>query len=362
MEANRWLARIIMGTMASGVFKLLRPCSRGLVIECLEEAAEYALKDWSYLHHFLETVEAAGCEALWKASKAREVVEGLKAYIDGIDCSQLRRDLFVTCFDVKGDIAWRAPFNCVEVSSFREIVGPLSPEGIICAVAKALGRPCYPEAPISHYEDQYQGVTVIEGVEGHHSSNHVLIPAEIWIPIFERVYEEISREYMAIVGGSQIFYVVAGIALESKDIDLFIGDYNPMRIAEAISSMLGIEERFEVFKRGDNMITHVYIPARDKVLQLEIMSRTHLGKISGTPLMNEVIFVERGGKRYWSLSLEAYAVLQATRPEGIRRVDIDRFAAVEDRIDWERAFKLAEMLGVENKVSVFKRLIKDDIR
>jgi len=61
------------------------------------------------------------------------------------------------------------------------------------------------------------------------------------------------------------------------------------------------------------------------VVAVEVMSRTHLGKISETPLFEEVRHVEREGVFYWTLSLEAYAVLQTTRPDGPSRLSPLRF-------------------------------------
>jgi len=56
------------------------------------------------------------------------------------------------------------------------------------------------------------------------------------------------------------------------------------------------------------------------------VSRTHLGKISETPLFEEVKHVEREGVFYWMLSLEAFAVLQAARPDGPSRLSPLRFS------------------------------------
>jgi len=53
--------------------------------------------------------------------------------------------------------------------------------------------------------------------------------------------------------------------------------------------------------------------------------------------------VKRGCVEYWTLSLETYAVLQATRPDGPRDVDVARL--VKDRVDWERARRVASELG-----------------
>jgi len=55
------------------------------------------------------------------------------------------------------------------------------------------------------------------------------------------------------------------------------------------------------------------------------VSRTHLGKISETPLFEEVRHVKREGVFYWTLSLEAYTAQQAARPDGPSRLSPLRF-------------------------------------
>ena len=93
------------------------------------------------------------------------------------------------------------------------------------------------------------------------------------------------------------------------------------------------------------------------VVSVEVMSRTHLGKISETPLFNEVVLVRRDCVEYRTPSLEAYAVLLATRPDGPRDVDVARFRLVKDRVDWERAWRVASGLGVRDKFETFYRLV-----
>lgn len=90
------------------------------------------------------------------------------------------------------------------------------------------------------------------------------------------------------------------------------------------------------------------MPVEAGVVVVGIMSKSHLGRISETPLLREVVLVNRDGVDYWALSLEAYAVLQATRPDGPRDVDLARFRLVRDRVDWGRAMDLAEALGVRD--------------
>ena len=68
------------------------------------------------------------------------------------------------------------------------------------------------------------------------------------------------------------------------------------------------------------------------------------------------------GVFYWTLSLEAYSVLQATRPDGPRDVDLARFVLVFDEVDWGRAGRLAERLGVGNRFNMFRDLVRVRVR
>ena len=178
----------------------------------------------------------------------------------------------------------------------------------------------------------------------------------VWIDVLRRAYPALARRYNAVVGGSQIFYVTLGLALPSKDIDIFIEEFNPLLVSRILAEALGLsEERFEFFRRGDNAILHFFVPVERGVVAIEVMSRTHLGKISETALFREVVPVSRDGVDYWTLTLEAYAVLQATRPDGPREVDVARFKLVKDKVDWGRAREIAEALRVKDKFEAFYR-------
>ncbi len=180
----------------------------------------------------------------------------------------------------------------------------------------------------------------------------------VWVEVLKKVYPALARHYNAVVGGSQVFYVTLGLAFPSKDIDIFIEAFNPMFLSRIIAEALGLgEERYEVFRKGDNVVFHFFVPVEVGAVSVEVMSRTHLGKISETPLFNEVVLVKRDCVEYWTLSLEAYAVLQATRPDGPRDVDVARFRLVKDRVDWERARRVASELGVRDKFETFYRLV-----
>ncbi len=180
----------------------------------------------------------------------------------------------------------------------------------------------------------------------------------IWVEVLKKIYPALAKYYNAVVGGSQVFYITLGLALPSKDIDIFIEEFNPVFLSRVIAEALGLgEERYEVFRRGDNVIFHFFAPVEAGVVSIGVTSRTHLGRISETPLFNEVVLVKRDCVEYWTLSLEAYAVLQATRPDGPRDVDVARFRLVKDRVDWERARGVASGLGVRDKFEAFYRLV-----
>lgn len=141
--------------------------------------------------------------------------------------------------------------------------------------------------------------------------------------------------------------------------DLFIEDFNPLALASEIKNSLGLEEeRFEVYRKGDNLIFHFFATVGPSVVAIEVVSKTHLGRITQPPLFREVVGLEREGIFYWTLSLEAYAVLQATRPDGPRSVDVARFQLVADKVDWEKAEVMAEELGVLSKFKQFRQLVR----
>ncbi|MGC8974091.1 MAG: hypothetical protein ACP5KY_07805 [Thermoproteus sp.] len=73
----------------------------------------------------------------------------------------------------------------------------------------------------------------------------------IWIDVLRRIYPEVARRYNAVVGGSQIFYVNLGLALPSKDIDLFVEEFNPLELSRRLAEALGLaEERFEALGKA----------------------------------------------------------------------------------------------------------------
>lgn len=181
----------------------------------------------------------------------------------------------------------------------------------------------------------------------------------VWLSVLKRVYPALSRVYPAIVGGSQVFYVAMGLLFPSKDIDLFIEAYDPLRVAEIASKSVGMEGvRFEAFTSPrSGLVTHVYLQVGGSLVVVEVLSRTHLGAFTGSVLGDYLIHVERDGVAYTSISPELYAVLQATRPEGVRGVDVERFRLVKDNINWREAASIAEELGVAREFRVFRERV-----
>ena len=86
------------------------------------------------------------------------------------------------------------------------------------------------------------------------------------------------------------------------------------------------------------------------VVAIEVVSRTRLGKISGTALFRAPDGLD--GVDYWTLTLEAYAVSQATRPDGPR--DVARFNG-QGQGGLGRAREIAEALGIKDKFEAFYR-------
>jgi len=182
---------------------------------------------------------------------------------------------------------------------------------------------------------------------------------DVWLPLLRMIYSIISSEYSVIIIGSQVLYLTLKVSVDTKNIDLLIEDYNPVKIADKIFDILKLEEiRYEVFRTRDgNLVTHIYIPVSRGVISLEIMSRTHLGKISFTPLAEEITSVNIEDVIYMTLTPEAYAFLQATRPGGYRDIDVKRFKRIREKINWDRVIRLAESYGLLNQVVKFMREI-----
>jgi len=74
---------------------------------------------------------------------------------------------------------------------------------------------------------------------------------------------------------------------------------------------------------GDDQIFRFFAKVERGVVAV---SRTQ-GKISETPLFEEIRHAEREDVFYWMLPLETYAVLHAARPDGSSRLSPLRFGA-----------------------------------
>jgi predicted nucleotidyltransferase len=185
----------------------------------------------------------------------------------------------------------------------------------------------------------------------------------IWLPVLRNVYRVLSSEYTPLVVGSQVLYLTLREPVETKNVDLLIEDYNPVRVADLISRALNFEElRYEVFKARDgNLVTHILVPLTTGVLAVEVMSRLHLGRISFSPLVDEILHVNIDDFNCITLTPEAYALLQATRPGGFRVVDVERFRRVRDRVDWGRVVELARAYNAVGLVLDFIRAVGVDV-
>jgi len=185
----------------------------------------------------------------------------------------------------------------------------------------------------------------------------------IWLPVLRNVYRVLSSEYTPVVVGSQVLYLTLREPVETKNVDLLIEDYNPVRVADLISRALNLEElRYEVFKAiAGNLVTHVFVPLTTGVLAVEVMSRLHLGRISFSPLVDEILHVNIDDFNCITLTPEAYALLQATRPGGFRVVDVERFRRVRDRVNWGRVVELARAYNAVGLVLNFIRVVGVDV-
>ena len=72
----------------------------------------------------------------------------------------------------------------------------------------------------------------------------------------------------------------------------------PLKLPRLIAEVLGLlEGRFKFFRWGDQ-IFHFFAKVEKRVVAVEVMPRTQLGKISETPLFEELRHVEREGVFY----------------------------------------------------------------
>ncbi|MGC9105112.1 MAG: hypothetical protein ACP5HQ_01615 [Thermoprotei archaeon] len=145
-----------------------------------------------------------------------------------------------------------------------------------------------------------------------------------------------------------------GIAFESKGIDLLVSDVYPHTVFVSAYKKAFNEEnaRIEVFVKNRETIYHLFTRFG---VSIEIFAPPK----EESPLnvfKEEVLLKERDGVQYWTLSLEAYAVIQANRKEGIREVDVARFRAIRDKVNWEKVLELGKRVS-EKRVKEFVELV-----
>ncbi|EHP69966.1 hypothetical protein MetMK1DRAFT_00004680 [Metallosphaera yellowstonensis MK1] len=174
----------------------------------------------------------------------------------------------------------------------------------------------------------------------------------IWIPVLQKFYK--SLEIPVVIYGSQIIYVNLGIAFESKDIDLLIYDVYPHTVFVNAYRKAFSEEnvRIEVFVKNRETIYHLFTKYG---VSIEIFAPPK-EESPLTLFADEILFKERDGVSYWTLSLEAYAVIQANRKEGIRDIDVSRFRLIKDQINWDKVITLGRKMNIE-RVKEFIKLV-----
>jgi predicted nucleotidyltransferase len=181
----------------------------------------------------------------------------------------------------------------------------------------------------------------------------------VWIPVLKRVYPEIQKETPVALYGSQIIYAVVGVAFESKDIDLLIPQpVSPTIFIEAYRRAFGESEaRLEVISRKiDHAVYHIFTSRGVAVEVFALPSEC-------SPFImfpDELLYVERDGVKYWSFTLEAYAVMEASRSDAPREEGVRRFAEISQLVNWEKVEKLAGRANVEGaKIRKFIELVNE---
>lgn len=112
--------------------------------------------------------------------------------------------------------------------------------------------------------------------------------------------------------------------------------------------------RLELIKGKKGYIITVYYPTGERPIPIEIFTTTLLGNPFHI-FSEHILEVERWGQRFFSLSVEAYLILEVAR--GLRPVTIERLKRA--KVDWEEARSLAKKLGLIEKLDEMKREIED---
>jgi len=181
----------------------------------------------------------------------------------------------------------------------------------------------------------------------------------VWIPILKRVYPEIQKETPVALYGSQIIYAVAGVAFESKDIDLLIPQpVSPTIFIESYRRAFDENEaRLEVISREIGHAVYHIFTSRGVAIEVFALPR---GYSPFTRFPDELLYVERDGVKYWSFTLEAYAVMEASRSDAPRVEGVRRFAEISQLVNWEKVEKLACHANVEGaKIRKFMELVNE---
>ncbi|RSN71698.1 hypothetical protein [Candidatus Methanodesulfokora washburnensis] len=175
-----------------------------------------------------------------------------------------------------------------------------------------------------------------------------------WLPVFLSFYPVLHKRVPTIVYGSQIIAVTKGIDVSSKDIDLLCPGATLKAIEEAYVESSGREEmRLELIRSKRGHVFTLYYPLGERPIPIEIFTTTPLGDpLSAFP--DHVIDVSRWGIDFISLTVEAYAVLEAAR--GIRPISVERLRRI--KIEWSEVEKLGEKFGLRDKVLCLRKMVE----
>ncbi|MGC8577015.1 MAG: hypothetical protein ACP5HX_08030 [Thermoproteota archaeon] len=176
-----------------------------------------------------------------------------------------------------------------------------------------------------------------------------------WLPVLLSFYPALNSRVPTVVYGSQILAVTQGLDVSSKDIDLLSPSVTLSAVEEAYIRASGKEEmRVELIRGKKGHVITVYYPTDDRPIPIEIFTITLLGNPFHV-FPEHILEVERWGQRFFSLSVEAYLILEVAR--GIRPVTIERFRRA--KVNWEEAESLAKKLELMKKLDELKKEIEN---
>jgi len=161
-----------------------------------------------------------------------------------------------------------------------------------------------------------------------------------WLPVLLSFYPALNSRVPTVIYGSQILAVTQSLDVSSKDIDLLSPNVTLSEVEEAYIRASGKEEmRAELIRSKKGYFITVYYPVDEKPIPIEIFTTTLLGNPFHV-FSEHILEVERWGQRFFSLSVEAYLILEVVK--GIRPVTIERFRRA--KVNWEEAENLARKL------------------